>query len=169
MKWVLWIAGALVLTGGLAAAVGALLPKNHRATRRARFAHKPEAVYTAIAGPPHWRSDLNSFGALPDRDGRKQWWEESQGRRIRFELMEEVPPVRRVVRIADTGLPFGGTWTFDIAADAAGSALRITEDGVIHNPLFRFMARFVFGYTGSIERTLRDLGKKFGESVNIEE
>jgi hypothetical protein len=34
--------------------------------------------------------------------------------------------------------------------------------------IFRFMARFLFGYTGSIETYLRDLGAKFGEPVAIE-
>jgi hypothetical protein len=33
---------------------------------------------------------------------------------------------------------------------------------------FRFLSRFVFGYTGSIEGRLRDLGKRFGEAVRIE-
>jgi hypothetical protein len=33
---------------------------------------------------------------------------------------------------------------------------------------FHCLSRFVFGYTGSIEGYLRDLGKKFGEAVRIE-
>ena len=34
--------------------------------------------------------------------------------------------------------------------------------------MFRFMARFFFGYTSSIEGYLNDLGAKFGEAVTIE-
>ena len=76
---------------------------------------------------------------------------------------------RLCVRIADKGLPFGGTWTFDIAPSAdGGSELRVTEDGEIYNVFFRFMARFLFGYTASIETYLRDLGAKFGQPVEIE-
>ena len=169
MKWVLWIAGGLVLVAGLIAGIGAILPLGHHATRKARFRVAPNALYAVLAGPPDWRSDLKSFGTLPPKDGRTQWWEESQGQRITFELMEDTPPRRRVVRIANTGLPFGGTWTFEIAADGPGAVLRITENGEVYNVIFRFLARFVFGYTSSIEGYLRDLGAKFGEAVAIEE
>jgi len=34
--------------------------------------------------------------------------------------------------------------------------------------IFRFMARFFFGYNASIEGYLRDLAAKFGETVAIE-
>ncbi len=77
-------------------------------------------------------------------------------------------PSRRVMRIAEKNLPFGGTWTIDIAPAAEGSVVRITEDGEIYNPIFRFMARFFFGYTATIEGFLRDLGQRFGELTNIE-
>ena len=168
MKWVLVVVGALTAMVGVVALIGALLPRAHRATRRARFRQKPEAVYALLAGPPDWRSDLEEFGSLPDRDGHKQWWELSRGQRITYELVEDVPPSRRVTRIADKGLPFGGTWTLQISPEPGGAALRITEDGEVYNVIFRFMARFVFGYTRSIDGFLTDLGKRFGERVEIE-
>jgi hypothetical protein len=84
-------------------------------------------------------------------------------------LVEDEPPARIAVRIADRGLPFGGTWTFQIApVPGGGSDLRIDEDGEIYNVIFRFMARFFFGYTASIEGYLRDLGVKFGDTPAIE-
>jgi hypothetical protein len=82
--------------------------------------------------------------------------------------VEEKTPSRRVTRIADKNLPFGGTWTIEISPNAEGSVVRITEDGEIHNAIFRFMARFFFGYTSSIEGYLRDLGRHFGEVTAIE-
>jgi hypothetical protein len=169
MKWILIIAAVLVLIVGAAAAIGAILPRGHHATRRARFRAAPDVLYAVLAGPPDWRTGIKAFGNLPDKDGRKQWWEEDMHhQRIVFELVEASPPARLVVRIAGRDLPFGGTWTFDIARDAQGAALRITEDGEVYNVIFRFMARFVFGYTGSIETYLRDLGGKLGEPVEIE-
>jgi hypothetical protein len=168
MKWALIAICVLAALIAAMAAIGAMLPKGHRATRKARFKQKPETIYTAISGRPDWRSDLKGFGNLPDKDGRKQWWEESQGHRITYELVEDLPPTRRVTRIADKSLPFGGTWTLEIAPEAGGVALRVTEDGEVYNVIFRFMSRFVFGQTGSIERFLKDLGKKFGEQVEIE-
>jgi len=171
MKWVLWIAGGLVLVAGLVAGVGAILPLGHHATRKARFRVAPNALYAVLAGPPDWRTGVRSFGPLPEQEGRKRWWEEDDHRqKITYELVEDRPPARMVTRIADRGLPFGGVWTFDIAPlSDGGSELRIHEDGEIYNVIFRFLARFVFGYTSSIEGYLRDLGVKFGEAAAIEE
>jgi len=77
-------------------------------------------------------------------------------------------PSRRVTRIAEKNLPFGGTWTIEISPTEDGSVVRITEDGEIYNVIFRFLARFFFGYTSSIEGYLRDLGHRFGELTTIE-
>jgi hypothetical protein len=170
MKWLLWIGGAFVVAGGIVAAIGAMLPVRHHATRRARYQASPDAVYAVLAGPPDWRTGVKSYGALPEQDGRRRWWEEdSHGQKITFELAEAAPSERLRVRIAEAGLPFGGTWTFDIApARGGGSELRVTEDGEVYNVVFRFMARYIFGYTSSIETYLRDLGAKFGQAVEIE-
>jgi hypothetical protein len=170
MKWFLWLGAGLVLLVGLVALIGALLPSRHHATRKARFRVSPDALYAVLAGPPDWRTGVKSFGTLPDQDGRKRWWEEDSHRqKITFELVEDRPPERLVVRIADRGLPFGGKWTFDITpVSGGGSELRIREDGEVYNVIFRFMARFIFGYNASIEQYLRDLGAKFGQQVAIE-
>jgi hypothetical protein len=169
VKWVGIIVGGLALLVAVVALVGAMLPRAHRATRQARYRQKPEAIYFTLAGPVDWRSDVKAFGNLPDRDGRKQWWEQdSHGQTVTYELVEDKMPSRRVVRIAGKNLPFGGTWTFDIAPDPEGCIVRITEDGEVYNVIFRFMARFFFGYTSSIEGYLRDLGRRFGEFTSIE-
>ena len=170
MRWVFLVGGGLVLLVALMSAVGAMLPRDHHATRKARFHVSPEALYAVLAGPPDWRTGVKSFGELPEQDGRKRWWEEDTHRqKITYEMVESKPPERLVTRIAQPGLPFGGGWTFEIApAPGGGAELRIREDGEIYNAIFRFMARFLFGYTGSIETYLRDLGAKFGEPVAIE-
>ena len=168
MKWIGIVLGVLALAIGAIALIGAMLPRGHRASRRAKFRQTPEALYAVIAGPPDWRSDVKGFGTLPERDGRRQWWEESQGQRITYELVEDAPPLRRVTRIADKGLPFGGTWTLEIAPESGGAALRVTEEGEVYNVVFRFFSRFVFGYTGTMDGYLKDLGRKFGETVDIE-
>ncbi len=169
MKWVLLALLAVVVIAGLAALIGSWLPVKHSATRKARYRATPEAVYAVIAGPPDWRTGVQSFGVLPEKDGRKQWWEEDTHRqKVTFELVEDVPARRLAVRIAERNLPFGGTWIFEIAPVPGGSEVRITENGEIYNVMFRFMARYFFGYTASIEGYLRDLGVKFGDTVAIE-
>lgn len=169
MKWILLIVAGVVLVAGLAALVGAMLPLRHHSTRKARFRASPEALYAVLAGPPDWRTGVKGFGVLPEEGGRKRWWEQDDhNQKVTYELVEDAPPRRMAVRIAGRGLPFGGTWTFDIVPVTGGSELRVSEDGEIYNVIFRFMARFVFGYTGTIETYLRDLGVKFSESVEIE-
>jgi len=79
-------------------------------------------------------------------------------------VIEEHPAEKLVLEIADENLPYGGTWTFAFTPDGSGTRLQITENGFVKNPVFRFLARFVFGYTGSIESCLRDLKRKFGET-----
>lgn len=170
MRWVLLTIGFLVVFVIVAAAIGAMLPKKHHASRKARYRATPEAVYAVIAGPPDWRTGIKSYGVLPEKEGRKQWWEEdTHSQKITYELVEEAPPRRLATRIVGPDLPFGGGWTFEIEpAPDGGSNLRITEDGEIYNVIFRFMARFFFGYAASIEGYLRDLAAKFGDTANIE-
>lgn len=169
MKYILITGGGLLLLAAIVSAIGAMLPVKHHATRKARFHAAPETLYAILAGPPDWRPDVKAYGALPDEAGRKTWWEQDRhGQKIRFELLEERPPLRRVVRIAGPNLPFGGAWTFEISPAAEGADLRIHEDGEVYNVMFRFMARFVFGYNGTIEGFLHNLGTKLGQPVQIE-
>jgi hypothetical protein len=166
--WLLIILGVLVLLIVAVLAIGAMLPKDHVATRMARYNQSPEKIWEAItdaSAMPAWRSGLKSVERLPDRDGKPAWIEKSDMGDMPLEVTEWHPPQHLVTRIADPNLPFGGTWTFEIAPDGAGATLRITERGEIYNVFFRFMARFVFGYSSTIETYLRDLGRKFGEST----
>jgi hypothetical protein len=71
--------------------------------------------------------------------------------------------VRRFrTRIADKNLPFGGTWTIDVAPQASGSSVTITEQGEVYNPVFRFVSRFVMGQSATVDAYLKALHKKFG-------
>ena len=82
--------------------------------------------------------------------------------------MEEVPPSRLVTRIADEELPFGGSWTFELRPDGAGTLLTITERGFVKNVIFRALARYVFTHHRTLEQYLRTLGRRFGVEVKPE-
>ena len=171
MKWILWIfvffAGILILI----VLVGYLLPKQHTVTREARFRQPPEAVWKAITdidAMPSWRQGLKSVKRLPDQNGLPTWVEATDSGDFPLQTMVSQPPSKLVVRIADPKLPFGGTWTYEITALPSGSVLRIREDGEIYNPVFRFLSRFVFGYSGTIDAYLKSLAKKFGEQTQLE-
>jgi len=172
MKWVLWVFVALAGFLILITLIGWLLPKDHVATRQGRYRQPPEAIWKAITdvdAMPSWREGLKSVKHLPDKDGLPGHLEVTNMGEIPLETVEMTPPRKLVNRIADPKLPFGGTWTFEIAPTAEGSTLRITENGFVTNPMFRLLSRFVFGYTGTIESYLKSLAKKFGEPPRLEE
>ena len=52
--------------------------------------------------------------------------------------------------------PVGNTY----CASGSGTRVSITERGEVYNPIFRFLSRFVFGHTGTMETYLRDLARK---------
>lgn len=163
MRWVLVAGGLLILAVSVALIVGWLLPEKHRATRDATLLASPDAVWaliTDVEAFPSWRPDVKSVLRLPDRMGRATWIEEGSGGRVTFTIDESEPTRRLVVRIADRNLPFGGTWTYEIAPAAGGTLLTITEDGAIYNPLFRVMARFVFGYESTMAAYLAAAQKR---------
>ena len=150
--------------------IGAMLPKAHVATRRARYKQPAEAIWAAITGAQDWRSDISGYEVLAERDGHRVWRErDKHGQGILFEEVKAEPPHHLEVRIADPSLPFGGGWTYEITQVDGGSYLRVTENGEVYNPIFRFVSRFVMGHAATLEQYLTALGKKFGEQVTLEE
>jgi uncharacterized protein YndB with AHSA1/START domain len=169
MKWILLVVGVLVAIIAVIAIVGLLLPRDHVASTTAHINAPPDSVWNALADVreyPRWRAGLRSVDVL-STDGALRWREHSSDGAITFERTEEQRPGRLVSRIADETLPFGGTWTYELAPEAEGTSLRITERGYVTNPLFRFMARFVFGHHRTQEDFLRALGRRFGHDVTI--
>jgi hypothetical protein len=100
-------------------------------------------------------------------EGALRWREVGGDGTITYERTEEQRPRRLVSRIADETLPFGGSWTYDLAPEGGGTRVTITERGYVTNPLFRFMARFVFGHHRTQEEFLRGLGRRFGHEVTL--
>ncbi len=152
--------------------IGWLLPRDHVATRIGRYRQPPEAIWKAITdvdAMPGWREGLKSVERLTDRNGLPVHVEVTGSGRIPMETIEMIAPQKLVARIADPKLPFGGTWTFEIAPTAEGAALRIRERGYVTNPFFRFMSKFVFSQTSTMEIYLKSLAKKFGEEPRIGE
>ena len=41
--------------------------------------------------------------------------------------------------------------------------VRITEDGEIYNPIFRFVSRFVMGYETTMKQYLSSIGRRYTE------
>ena len=164
MKW-LWtalltVAAIVAFVGG----TGLLLPQNHAVTRSSHFDQPPQAVWNVLVGPPTWRPDVKQFENLPPKNGHRVWKEiDAHGTAVIYEAIEETPPFQLITRIADPGLPYGGLWIHDITPEPGGCRLQITENGEMYNPFYRFMLRFVFGYTATIDGYFKALHAKFGD------
>lgn len=168
MKWALACVFVLIGLVALVAVVGAILPKDHVASRKADYAASPKSVFAAIvdvAAQPTWRKDVERVELLPDVDGHRRFREHSRHGKITFEVVEQKENERLVVRIADDDLPFGGVWTYELKEHGTGCELRVTERGEVKNVIYRFMSRFVFGHTRTMEGYLVALGTKLGEQV----
>ena len=171
MRWVLGIAGLLVLVVLIVCAIGYMLPKSHVASVSARFAASPDSIWTSLTDVPafpKWRPGLVSVELLPDENGQRGWREIGKHDAVTYRVVESAPPRRLVTRIADQTLPYGGSWTYDLTPDGSGTRLTITEHGEVYNPIFRFVSRFFLGYTSTMEGVLRALGTRHGETVALE-
>jgi len=169
-KWSYRIVGGLVALIAAVWLIGSQLPVEHLATTSAEYGHSPEVVWAVISDfstSPTWRSAIDTVDRLPDRNGRPSWRETGSYGSMALELEEHLPPLRMVTRITDPDLPFGGRWTYEIEPLASGSRLTITENGEIYNPAFRFLSRFVFGYTGTMDRFLQDLATRLENEVAV--
>jgi uncharacterized protein YndB with AHSA1/START domain len=175
MKYALYVLAALVALVLVIVAVGAMLPVKHRASRQVKLHQPPESVFALINDPaffPAWRGKVKGskeikVEILPDRNGHRMFRESGTDGVILYEVESVVPNKRLVTRIADPSLPFGGKWTYEILPAGDSTTLRISEDGEVYNPLFRFVSRFIFGHNATIDQYLRDVRKRFGEDPAV--
>jgi Polyketide cyclase / dehydrase and lipid transport len=169
LKWPLRVLFALIGIAAVIWVLGLMLPRDHMATRMGRYQVPPEKVWEALTdidAMPSWRIGLKSVTRLPDKNGLPVHSENTTAGKMTFETTLMDPP-RRLVRGMASDLPFGGTWTFDVAPAPDGSTLRITENGYVSNPFFRFIARYFIGYTSEMNKYLTGLAQHFGEKPQI--
>lgn len=144
MRWILIVVGGLAALVLIVALVGAMLPRNHTASRTLSVRRPPEDIWALVSDPA--------------------WNRAAAGQDIAVETVESRPPHRLVTRVADPTLPFGGTWTFDVKPTGTGATLTITEDGFVKNPIFRFVSKFVMGHHTTIDGYLKRVAQKFDET-----
>jgi hypothetical protein len=164
MRYLLISGGVIVLLVAIVVAIGYSLPVKHHGTGDVTTKASPEATFaliTNIDAFPTWRTGVTSAKMVPAADGRSRFREVSGNGTITY-IIESIDRNHRVVtRIDDKTLPFGGTWTYDIVPTTDGrTTLRITEDGEIYNPVFRFVSRFFLGYDATIRTYLTAAQKK---------
>jgi uncharacterized protein YndB with AHSA1/START domain len=145
--------------------VGYALPKRHVASRTVVVAQPADRVWRAIThveAMPTWRSGIQRVELTSADSLRPAWREVSKNGTISFEVVESVPQRRLVSRIADRNLPFGGSWTYELVPVTGGTQLSIREDGEVHNPIYRFVSRFVLGHHATMDEYIASLQKHLG-------
>jgi hypothetical protein len=171
-KWILRVILGLVGVVAIVWVFGMLLPRDHVATRIGAYHVPPEKVWVAITdvdAMPTWRIGLQGVTRLPDRDGMPTHVEDTSAGKLLIQTQSMEPPRKLVNKIGGKNLPFGGTWTFEVTPTPDGSTLRITENGYVTNPIFRFVGRFFIGYSSELEKYLTGLAQHFGEKPQIGE
>ena len=129
------VAGVLVAIVGVAAAVGAAQPVAHVVSRSETFAASQGQL---------WDLALAAFRRTNDGS---------------YAIVEQEQPRRLVTAIVDKRLPYGGTWTYELAPAAGGTTLTVVERGEVYNPVFRFVSRYVIGHTRTLDAYFADLRK----------
>lgn len=170
MKVVLLIIGSLlgllVLAGLVLYLIGRSLPERHTsqitvvlpATRPALW-----AVITDYAKMPEWWPDVRGVRMETRPNGEVWTWnKDSHGQEIGFRTQSESAPARLVREIVGDDLPFGGTWTFELAEEGGHTRLTLTEDGFIKPPLFRAIAQYFIG----LDKTMKSFTAHLEQRVS---
>ena len=158
----------LVLLAGIVALVGSRLPPGHVASRSIFLHRSPAEVYTLVrdfGSAPKWRSDVTQVDVQTQPNGAVYFREVGSSDTVNYELVEDVPAQRMVTRIRDTDLGYSGQWTYSFTPENGGTRVTIREDGEVSNVLFRFMSRYIFGQTSTIDSYLTSLARRFGEEA----
>lgn len=141
---------------GLILVIGALLPKKHIASKSIVIHRDPRSVYDVIRDfehAPQWRTNVKRVEILSPSQFRENG-------EVTYDVVSDDPGRQLVTRIADKNLGYSGSWTYAFDAVPEGTRVTITENGEVSNILFRFMSRFVFGHTATIEKTLAALQRR---------
>jgi hypothetical protein len=158
MKWVIITLTVLAALVALIYLIGYWLPMKHAASIQYTFSkNSPEDVWNSIISfkeYSRWRSGLKHLQVIDDNN-----WKEtnSHGDTIMYHGEIVAQGKRFVSRIVSKELPYGGSWTYNVEAVEGGTKLRITEDGEVYNPVFRFMARYFFGHDATLKQYVNDL------------
>ena len=140
MKWIMIATAALIALIVLATVVGAMLPRNHVASRTIRLHRTPDQVWAAY-------TQATAASSVP------------------VDVIENDPPRRMVTRVKETEKMFGGTWTCVVTPVSDGATITITEDGWVANPFFRFVSRFIIGHHATMDGVLKQMAATLNEEV----
>jgi hypothetical protein len=163
---VVGIVAGLVVIVGIMALIGSMLPNRHVVARSIVLHRSPQDVYAVVrdfSSAPKWRADVKRVEVEAPQGGPVYFREEGKHGAVNYDLVDDVPAQMMITRIRDTDLGYSGQWNYLFTPENGGTRVTIRENGEVSNVLFRFMSRYIFGQTSTIDTYLTSLAKHFGE------
>lgn len=150
---------------------GYSLPVDHVITMQRHYNKTPDEIWQLIGDYrkySEWRENVYEVTDMPSKGGYDAWKEvDADGHSVPYEVVGHSPGKQLIIEITDPGLPYRGTWTFDLLPDESGTAVKITENGKIDNLFLRVVAHLVTGYTSSMDAWLNSLDNKFALDARL--
>ena len=154
------VLGLLVLAGLILYFLGRSLPEKH-SSRISIVRPAVWAVITDYAKMPAWWPEVKGIRMETRPHGEVWTWnKDAHDQEIAFRTKEEQAPARLVREIVGDDLPFGGTWTFELAEEGGRTRLTLIEDGFIKPPLFRAIAQHFIGLDKTVKSFAAHLEKR---------
>jgi hypothetical protein len=161
MKWLLIFAGILVCVILIVLLIGYFLPVKHTVSVAVTVNGRAEQVWQRLIGfkaYPDWRKDVKAVEVISDT----QWVETDQrDHRLPFSMSVNDRMRTLVTRIDAKDLPFGGSWVYGLEDRGNETAVTITENGEVYNPLFRFVSKFIMGHSATLKKYSTYLEQSF--------
>jgi hypothetical protein len=157
--------------------LGKSMDPNHVLVCRVQINQSPEAVFTLLAdahGWPKWDPGVKRVESLPPIDGKPACRMMIGHNAMDLVTSREEPPrvLERIILETGKRPMFSGTWRHDLSPAQAGASpgcvVTLTENGKIHIPFARVMARKFADPAMYLKRHLKRLAAHFGENPTIE-
>lgn len=147
---------------------GYMLPPNHSSKTRGVINKAPEVLFDYLLDFPkwpRWNREVKNPMRLPDQNGHMVW----QLGEHTLEIVEILKPIAGnpghfIMRVADPKSPFKGTWTWVIEHIGGASQVTIIEEGNVQSPLWRFLAKFLFGHNATAKTHLHALAQHYEQA-----
>ncbi|EQA63539.1 LIC10604 family protein [Leptospira alexanderi] len=159
----MYVVGFLILLILSIYGIGSALPIEHSASLEKVFSTSPQTIYSAIRDfkqYPSWRPNLKNIEEISSTSWKET---DSYNEILTYSFVQDQKNEKIESKIMDEDKPFSGSWTFEIIPFYSGTKLKITENGKVYSPIFRFFSKFVFGHTTSIQEYLDFMDKKLKE------
>jgi hypothetical protein len=170
-RWLAPTIGAIAMSSavGLVAvyAWGMSVPEHYAATVVAQVPGDPVTVFAALSDPerrPQWAPGVARIGQVSDDLlGRPVWRElDPTNDRFEFSVVSAEFPVWCTTTTKPEEIGVAATWTWTVAPAGTGTAVTLSEEGEISNPLFRGIWALRYGAYQQVEQDLAALSRHLG-------